>query len=124
MEKYAEYLGIKEENTEDKSLCCSITVSEHHLNGHGTVHGGFLYSLCAQAVFVYMMRIGRNGVGMDGNIHYYRPANAGDTLYAYVSERKVGKKTGNFLIELKNQDGKLVVDTMLEAMFLDTIAAC
>ena len=119
MEDFASWMNIKEEKTDDKSLCVSVKIEDKHLNGHGTGHGGFLYAICAQAIWIYMGRIGKNGVGMDGNVHYYRPAQPGDTLYAYVTERKVGKRVGNFLIELKNQDGKLIVDTMLETMFSD-----
>lgn len=119
MSNFPQSVQIKEIITENKSLCCSVEITEAHLNGHGTVHGGFLYSLCAESVFVYMGRIGRKGVGMDSNIHYYRPAQLGDTLTTFVTERKVGKKVGNFLIEVKDQNNKLVVDTMLEAMFLD-----
>lgn len=119
MQNFPSTVDIKEEKTDDKTLCASLQVTEKHLNGHGTVHGGMLYSLCAESVFIYMVRMGRKGVGMDGHVHYYRPANVGDTLRTYVHERKVGKKVGSFLIEVKNQEGKLVVDTMLETMFLD-----
>lgn len=119
MEDFASWTGMKEESTEDKSLCVSVKIEDKHLNGHGTGHGGFLYAVCAQAIWVYMNRIGRNGIGMEGNVHYYRPAMPGDTVYAYVNERKVGKRVGNFFIELKNQDGKLVADTMFETFFRD-----
>ena len=69
----------------------------------------------------YLVYKNVKAVDMDGNIHYYRPANKGEILTATAHERKSGKKTGIYFVELRNQDDKLNADGLFTAMYLDRI---
>lgn len=103
----------------DGKITLTVTIQEKHLNAHGMAHGGVLYSICDQAVAAYDIAIGRDGVGMDGSMHYYRPAKLGDELRAVVTNRKMGRKTACHLVELFNQDQKLIGDCTFTSMYLD-----
>ena len=112
-------LGIEKALITDDSFAVVMNVEAVHLNMQGTVHGGILYALCDQAVGAYVTCQKMKGVGMDGSIHYYRPAQKGDTLTAVAYKRKSGKKIGVYFVELKNQDNKLLADGLFTTMYLD-----
>lgn len=112
-------LDLNHVAVEDGKMTLSMTVQKKHLNAHGNCHGGVLFTICDQAVAAFDIAIGRDGVGMDGSMHYYRPARLGDRLKAVVTNRKMGRKTACHFVELVNQDGKIVADAMFTSMYLD-----
>lgn len=112
-------LGMDRGYATDDCFAVVMNVKDIHLNTYGTVHGGILFALCDQAVGAYIAYKKLKGVGMDGNIHYYRPAHKGDTLTATAYERKSGRNVGVYFVELKNQNGKLLADGLFTAMYLD-----
>ena len=112
-------LDLNRVTLEDGKMTITVTIQDKHLNAHGGAHGGILYTICDQAVAAYDIAIGRDGVGMDGSMHYYRPARKGDVLKAIVTNRKMGRKTGNHFVELVNQDGRLIADAVFTSMYLD-----
>lgn len=121
-EKKDDALAVMDLNhvtVEDEKLVLTATIQDRHLNAHGVCHGGVMYMICNQAVAAYDAAIGRNGVGMDGSISYYRPARKGDTLKAIVTNRKMGRKSGTHFVELINQEGKIVADCVFTSMYLD-----
>ena len=112
------HLGIRKALVAEEQFSVVMDVEDIHMNMQGTVHGGVLYALCDQAVGAYVAYKGLKGVGMDGTIHYYRPANKGDTLTATVSERKIGKTVGVYFVELKNQKDQLIADSLFTTMYM------
>lgn len=113
------HLGINKAIVADDSFSVIMEVKDIHLNTQGTVHGGIIFTLCDQAVGAYLTFKKIKGVGMDGNIHYYRPANKGEILTATAYERKSGKTTGVYFVELRNQNDKLIADGLFTTMYLD-----
>lgn len=95
----------------------SFVPSDKNLNVNGKIHGGIMFTLCDEAIGRYVTAQGRVGAAADANIHYYRPANAGEKMTATVIERKVGKKLGIYLVELKNEEGKLLADSLFTIAF-------
>lgn len=111
-------LGIEKALVSEDSIGVIMKVKDVHLNTNGTTHGGILYAFCDQAIGTYMAYKKIDARGMDGQIHYYRPANRGDILQAMAYVRKAGKRATVFFVELKNQDGKLLADGMFTAMHM------
>lgn len=112
-------LGIEKAFAAEDNFAVVMNVGDVHMNMQGTVHGGILYTLCDQAVGAYVAYKKMKGVGMDGSIHYYRPAQKGDVLTATAYERKSGKKVGVYFVELKNQDNKLLADGLFTTMYIN-----
>ena len=112
-------LDLTDVRLENEKITITVEIQDKHLNAHGMAHGGVLYAICDQAVAAYDIAIGRDGVGMDGSMHYYRPAKKGDVLKAVVTNRKMGRKTACHLVELINQEGKLIGDCTFTSMYLD-----
>ena len=88
-------------------------------NVNGDVHGGILYYVCDEAIGRYVTAMGRTGAAADGAIHYYRPAHAHEKFTVTVSERKIGRKLGVFLVEAKNEQDRLIADAMFTVAFSD-----
>lgn len=112
-------LGMDKCCASEGSFSVTMQVRDIHLNTHGTVHGGILYALCDQALGAYVTYKQLEGVGLDGSIHYYRPAFEGDVLTATAYERKGGRRIGVCFVELKNQDCKLLADGLFTVMLAD-----
>lgn len=110
-------VDIVVEEGEDFSI--SYCPSEQNLNVNGKLHGGIMFLLCDEAIGRYVTAMGRIGAAADANIHYYRPGNAGEKIIATVFERKVGRKLGIFLVELKNEQGKLLADSLFTVAFAE-----
>lgn len=102
---------------DDGSVSMTLEAQKKHMNMHGTIQGGIQYIICDTAIGAYLLHIGRPGVGMEGSIHYYRPAREGDLLMSTVRERKNGRRTGNYFVELTNQDGKMIAEAVFSCMY-------
>lgn len=112
--RYADFLSLKQ--SEESKNEFTFEVKEQHLNAHGTAHGGVLYSICAEASAKYVHNVeGREGVGAQGNINYYKPAMEGDILTITVNPRKTGKRLSIYLTEVRNSDDILIADLMFTA---------
>ena len=102
---------------DDDSMSLTVNVTEGLMNLHGTVQAGMQYMICDTLLGMYLIHMGRPGVGMAGDINFYRPGKNGDTLTATIYPRKIGRRTGNFQAELKNQEGKMISECMFSVMF-------
>ncbi|MBR0410191.1 MAG: hotdog fold thioesterase [Eubacterium sp.] len=102
---------------DDNILSLVVNTEKNHMNLHGTIQAGIQYLIADTALGMALKHIGRPGVAMDGHIYLYRPGKLGDVLTASVYPRKVGRRTGNFLVEVKRQDGKMVSECAFSVMF-------
>ncbi len=111
-------IGFKEIIIDDNNiLSLVLDTNKSHMNMHGTIQGGIQFIVCDTAIGAQLIHMNRPAVGMEASIQYYRPAKCGDILTATVYPRKIGRRTGNFFIELKNQDGKMVAEARYSNMF-------
>ncbi len=53
---------------------------------------------------------GTVAVTLDSSINYYRPGRAGHRLTAVAYERKRGRKTSVFMVEVHDDEGKHIAD--------------
>ncbi len=95
----------------------SYDPDEKDLNVNGTVHGGIIFYLCDEAIGRYMTALGKKGAAADADIHFYRPAFPGNRITVTVTERKAGRRLGVYLIEAKNDQGKLIADSLFTIAF-------
>lgn len=111
----AAFVKITEESVDPPVI--SFIPSEEHANINGFVHGGYLFYLCDELVGRYVTACGKRGAAADSNIHYYRPAPLHKKLLASVSERKVGKRLGTYLVELRDETHVLIADALFTIAF-------
>ena len=79
---YAALLGATVTQLGGGNATAAITVSEDHLNPHGTAHGSFIYSIAGLALAAAANNDTHSGVVSSVLIDYVSPARPGDALLA------------------------------------------
>ena len=107
---------IHESDTPFSISCCPTS---ENANINGSVHGGVIFYLCDEAIGRYVTALGRKGAAADAKIHFYRPAVIHEKIMATVTERKAGRRLGVYLVEVRNQGGKLIADSRFTVAFAE-----
>ncbi len=104
-------LGIHLVESEESYAVMEVTVSPDHANFFGGAHGGLLASLADTACFFSQQLIpsGRKAATLNLNLNFLRPAAIGDTLQARSELIRIGKRTANLEVRIRNQTGKVIV---------------
>jgi acyl-CoA thioesterase len=100
-DRAAQALGITVEAIAPGSATCRMVVRDDMLNGHGTCHGGLLFTL-ADTAFAYACNAGnRATVALNAQVTFIAPAQAGDVLTATAREQSRGGRTGVYDVEVR-----------------------
>ncbi len=86
----------------------AMTVSAAMIQGHGSCHGGYLFTLADSAFAFACNTYDQATVGAGCSIDYLRGAREGDRLTAQAVERSRGNRTGVYDVTLTNQHGETV----------------
>jgi acyl-CoA thioesterase len=84
-----------------------MTLSEHHLNGYGSVQGGAIFTLADLAFAAASNAHGNVAVAVNVSITYMKAARTG-TLWAEARELSKNFKLGSYTVEVKDDQGDLV----------------
>jgi len=101
-------MGIKLLSLENGVAKVAMTIGEDSVNAHGNGHGGAIFTLADTAFFYICNSHERHAVASGCDINFIRPAMLGDVLTATAREQHVGKRSGLYQVEVRNQHGKLV----------------
>ena len=86
----------------------SMPVRADMLNGHGTCHGGYIFTL-ADSAFAYACNsYNLTTVAAGCTIDYLAPGRAGDVLVAEAVEQALSGRTGVYDVVVTDQDGRKV----------------
>jgi len=104
----AKALGVRILSTSLGESVLSMQVRQDMLNGHGSCHGGMIFTL-ADTAFAHACNSGNKPTVASGcTIDYIAPGKEGDTLTARASERSRSGRTGIYDIEVLNQNEQLI----------------
>jgi acyl-CoA thioesterase len=82
-------------------------------NGHGIVHGGYLFTL-ADTAFAYALNShGRPGVSVHADVAFILPARAGAELVAHARERVFDGRAGIYDIDVRDGSGALLAEVRI-----------
>jgi acyl-CoA thioesterase len=84
-----------------------MTLSEHHLNGYGTVQGGAIFTLADFAFAAASNSHGNVAVAVNVSITFMKAARTG-TLWAEARELSKNFKLGSYTVEVKDDEGDLI----------------
>ncbi len=82
-----------------------MTISEPMVNGHGTCHGGFIFSLADSAFAFACNSYNQRTVAQHCSITFLAPGKLGDRLVAKAGEASRMGRSGIYDIDVFNQDG-------------------
>jgi acyl-CoA thioesterase len=84
-----------------------MEVQERHLNAHGTVHGGVIFSLADIAFGLAGNSEGIPAVAIDATISYMKSVRRG-TLYAEAREFGSTPRLASYQVVVTDQDGEKI----------------
>ena len=85
-----------------------MTVQNFMLQGHKTCHGGYMFTLADSAFAFACNTYNQPTVALGCSIDYVAPALEGDVLTARCQEKSRGGRTGNYDVEMYNQQEQLI----------------
>ncbi len=105
---FAKLLGIELIDFSPGRARCSMKITEHHLNGLGTGHGGAIFSLADFAFAVACNSHGTVAVGIKTDMAFVQAAKPGATLYADAVEESRNPKIGTYDVHITDDQGELI----------------
>jgi acyl-CoA thioesterase len=97
---YCDALGIELVEMEDGRARTELTVGKDHLNFHGTIHGGAIYSLADAAFAAASNSRGETAFALETNISYLDMTETGTTLIASATETYDGRRTAEYRVDV------------------------
>lgn len=101
-------LGMSLDKIAPGNATLSMTVSNMMTNGHGSCHGGYIFTLADSAFAFACNTHNQNTVAQNCSITYLAPGHVGDRLTAEATEVSRKKRTGLYDIKIINQHGDLI----------------
>ena len=103
-------LGIEIKSISPGGAELTMTVANDMTNGHGTCHGGFLFSLADSAFAFSCNTYDQCCVAQHCTISYLAPAHTGDKLHAVAHEVSRKGRNGIYDIRISNQKHETIVE--------------
>jgi acyl-CoA thioesterase len=109
-DKAAQWIGMNLKHVDEAAATLSLTVKEHHCNGHGICHGGIIFSLADTAFAHACNSRNQSTVAQHNTINFIAPAQLGDQLTATAGEVSLTGRSGIYDVRVANQDGKVIAE--------------
>ena len=103
-------LGMVMEHLAPGEATLSMQVTEAMSNGHGTCHGGYIFTLADSAFAFACNGYNQRTVGQQASITYLAPARLGDRLTAAAREVSRQGRSGVYDVRVTNQDGTHIAE--------------
>lgn len=97
-------LGMQMEPVAPGQATVSMVVTEAMTNGHGTCHGGYIFTLADSAFAFACNGYNQRAVGQHASITYLSPGHLGDRLTATACEVSRQGRSGVYDVRVTNQD--------------------
>ena len=94
----------------DGGATVELDLTPELLNPLGMAHGGTIFSLCDIAAGSAAASHGVIAVTLDSSIQFYRPGLPGTTLTANAYERKRGRTTAVYMVEVFDENQRHIAD--------------
>lgn len=103
-------LGMTLDRIAPGAAVLSMTVTDAMTNGHGSCHGGYIFTLADSAFAFACNSHNRVAVAQQCSITYLIPARTGDRLTAAAREIVRRERSGIYDVSVTNQDGATVAE--------------
>ena len=103
-------LGMTLDHIAPGAATLSMTITEAMTNGHGTCHGGYIFTLADSAFAFACNSYNQFAVAQHCSVTYLIPAHIGDHLTATAREVSRRGRAGIYDIRVTNQNGGHVAE--------------
>ncbi|MGQ0844069.1 MAG: hydroxyphenylacetyl-CoA thioesterase PaaI [Sporichthyaceae bacterium] len=97
-------LGITLVRTAPGDVTVELVLAERHMNGHGSCHGGVMFTLADTAFGLACNSFGPPAVAAAADIVFARPARVGERLEARAIERTSFGRSGVYDVTIRSGD--------------------
>jgi len=104
---YARDAGIVLLETAPGKARVKMEVTEKHLNSHGTVHGGAIFTLADTAFAVASNSHGIPAAAINAHISFMKSLSAG-MLYAEAEEFSLNPRLATYTVRVTDQEGNRI----------------
>jgi acyl-CoA thioesterase len=105
---FARHNGLEVVEVAEGRAVVKMEVGKHHLNSHGTVHGGALFTLADAAFALASNSHGIPAAAINAHISYLAAAVPGRTLVAEAEEYAVSRKIGSYTVRITDEIGERI----------------
>lgn len=106
-DRFAQKTGIEVLEVHPGQAKVRMKVTEDHLNGVNTVHGGALFTLADFAFALASNSYGKVSVAINANISYIKAARKG-ILLAEAKEVSKNPKLATYTVNIYNEEGEVI----------------
>lgn len=103
-DRYARQAGIELITVSPGSARVRMVIGNDHLNSHGSVHGGAIFTLADTAFALASNSHGIPAAAINAHISYLTAARSG-TLYAEAVEFARNPKLASYIVTVTGEDG-------------------
>src|ERR1700752_5319538 len=104
-DKASQGLGMEVVDVRPGYARLAMTVTERMLNGHGSCHGGFIFSLADSAFAFACNSHGRPAVAQHCTVTYVAPGRLGMRLVSDAQERQRSERSGIYDVTVRHEVG-------------------
>lgn len=104
------HLGMELVSVAPGEATIAMTVTDIMTNGHGTCHGGYIFTLADSAFAFACNTYNQRAVAQHCSVTYIAPAFRGDRLTATAREVSRRGRGGIYDIRITNQEGEHVAE--------------
>jgi acyl-CoA thioesterase len=109
-DKASQGLGMEVLEVGPGRALLAMTVTERMLNGHGSCHGGFIFSLADSAFAFACNSHGSPAVAQHCTVTYVAPGRLGMRLMAEAQERQRGERSGIYDVTVRDEAGTIIAE--------------
>ncbi len=88
----------------------AMMIAEHMTNGHGSCHGGYIFTLADSASAFASNSRGQRAVAQHCSVTFVAPAQRGMLLIAEARERHRGERSGIYDVTVKTEAGEVIAE--------------
>lgn len=102
------HLGMQITRVAPGKATLTMPITRRMIQGHGSCHGGYLFTLADSAFAFASNSYNKATVGSGCSIDYMLGAHEGDVLTASAAEQSRGNRTGVYDITITNQHNQVI----------------
>lgn len=106
----SQWIGMELGEVSEGRAVITLRVAAHHCNGHGTCHGGVIFSLADTAFAFACNSRNQATVAQHAQVSFIAPGRAGDVLRAEAVEVSKSGKNGIYDVHVTSSDGTRIAE--------------
>ena len=107
-DRASQAMGMAVEAVGPGTATVSMTLREEHLNGHGSAHGGVIFTLADSAFAFACNSYNEAAVAQEAQVTFLSPGRGGERLTAHAVESALAGRTGVTDVKVTGEDGRTV----------------